>query len=66
MIKSPYDALGIRSNEPAPGRILQGEFQCQTCFVVDEEARYAPDIKLLFWNCTNGHFNEVKDFEAND
>lgn len=66
MIKSPYDALGVRSDEPEPGKILQGEFQCPQCFVVDDEARYAPDMKLLFWNCTNGHFNEIEGFEVDD
>lgn len=65
MIKSPYDALGA-PREESHGRILEGEFQCHECYVVDEEAKFVPSAKLLFWNCANGHFNEIEDFEVDE
>lgn len=65
MIKSPYDALGVRNN-PDEEQVLEGEFQCQTCYAVSDRAAYFAGQTTLAWVCPNMHHNEIEGFEPVD
>jgi hypothetical protein len=63
-MKNPFEDLGKKRLSDPEGEECEGAFSCQEkgCYDTVGEARYLREIKVLTWECNNGHINKIKDF----
>lgn len=67
-MRNPFADLGKPSLTEEPEEV-EGGFSCQTarCYTSPvNTAKYIRKIKVLTWECPDGHINRIEDFEIDD
>ena len=63
-MRNPYEDLFAPVLDNPKGEEVTGAFTCQEqdCWNTVKTARYLEELKVLTWKCSNGHINEIREF----
>lgn len=66
MTSNPFEELfGKPKPQPEEFDEWSGQFSCQTagCYGYANIAKYFPKLKLLTWQCQDGHISRIEDMD---
>lgn len=63
-MRSPFLELRREPLDNPQGEEVSGAFSCQDrgCTSTVSTARYLQEVKILTWECANGHINKIEGF----
>ncbi len=64
-MRNPFEEIMQPRLDNPRGEEVEGSFSCQEagCYGCAHEARYLHEVKILTWECPDGHINKIEGFK---